>query len=161
MVLADDRLSGWDTWRSPTDRPSPCAFPTQCCADAYPDGCGAPLVCHGAPAAVAGEILGRGALLAASAVTGRAGTQLAAQSTWGEPPDSFDHVMLANGRCRAPEAVACSRSLGRDLVPADLRPGYPPAVRFYFRWDTVAGRPDAVFDGVHPVKVRRGGAHRS
>jgi hypothetical protein len=61
--------------------------------------------------------------------------------------------MLANGRCTAPEAVACSRLLGRDLVPSDLSAGYPPAVRFYFAWETLAVRPDARFDGVHPVKV--------
>jgi hypothetical protein len=48
--------------------------------------------------------------------------------------------MLANGRCQAPEAVALSRSLGGDLVPSDLRSGYPPAVRFYFSWRTLAGR---------------------
>jgi len=39
-------------------------------------------------------------------------------------------------------------------VPADLRPGYPPAARFYFRWDDLCGLGGAVFDGVHPVKVR-------
>jgi hypothetical protein len=61
--------------------------------------------------------------------------------------------MLANGRCTAPEAVACSRALGRDLIPADLRPGYPPAVRFYFDWEALADRFDARFDGVHPVKI--------
>jgi hypothetical protein len=154
-VVADERLSGWDTWQAPSERPSPSSFPTQCCTDAYAGGCGAPLVCHGAPADVAVEILRRGALLAATAVTGRSATELAAQSTWGEPADYFDHVTFANGRCRAPEAVALSRSLGRDLVPADLRRGYPPAVRFYFRWETLAGRSDAVFDGVHAVKILR------
>ena len=43
--------------------------------------------------------------------------------------------MLANGRCTAPEAVAFSRVVGRDLVPADLVAGYRPPVRFYFAWD--------------------------
>jgi hypothetical protein len=70
----------------------------------------------------------------------------AAATTWGEPPDYFDHVMLANGRCQAPEPVAVSRTFGRDLVPADLQRGYPPSVRFYFRWHMLAVRPDAVFD---------------
>ena len=45
--------------------------------------------------------------------------------------------MLANGRCTAPEAVAFSRVVGRDLVPADLVAGYRPAVRFYFAWDAL------------------------
>ncbi len=61
--------------------------------------------------------------------------------------------MFAIGRCTAPEAVALSRTLGRDLLPADLRPGYPPAVRFYFRWAELVGLDSARFDGIHPVKV--------
>jgi len=61
--------------------------------------------------------------------------------------------MLANGRCIAPEAVAASRGLGRDLVPDDLRAGYRPAVRFYFDWSTLVSHADARFDGVHPVKI--------
>jgi hypothetical protein len=154
-VIADAALSEWETWRPPAERPSPGAFPIQCCNDAYAEGCGSELVCHGASATIASQILDRGALLAATAVTGCDGTVLAARSSWGEPPDYFEYVMLANGRCRAPEAVAHSRYLGRDLVPADLRSGYRPAVRFYFSWRTLAARPDADFDGVHPVKIRR------
>ncbi len=64
--------------------------------------------------------------------------------------------MLANGRCTAPEAVVYSRVLVRDLTPADLTPGYPPAVRFYFRWRSLADHPCARFDGVHPVKILGG-----
>ena len=61
--------------------------------------------------------------------------------------------MFANGRCTAPEAVALSRSVRRDLVPSDLTAGYPPAIRFYFEWRSLAAKPDAAFDGVRPVKV--------
>jgi hypothetical protein len=68
-------------------------------------------------------------LRCAAAVTGRPACELTAASTWGEPPDYFEHVMLANGRCTVPEAVAASRASGRDLAPADLEPGYVPAVR--------------------------------
>jgi len=105
------------------------------------------------PAAAAARILADGTLRPATAVTGRTARDLAAASTWGDPADYYEHVMLANGRCTAPEAVACSRVLGRDLTPADLKPGYPPAVRFYFDWQTLAARRDARFDGVHPVKI--------
>ncbi len=61
--------------------------------------------------------------------------------------------MFANGSCTAPEAVAHSHRLQRDLIPTDLAPGYPPAVRFYFDWAELAARPDACFDGVHLVKI--------
>ncbi len=152
-VIADPALSGWERWRAPEARPDPGAFPTQCCTHVYPGGCTAELVCHGAPAAAAARILADGMLRPATAVTGRSARDLAAESTWGEPADYFEHVMLANGRCTAPEAVACSRMLGRDLTPSDLRPGYPPAVRFYFGWRALAAHPCARFDGVHPVKI--------
>ena len=152
-VEADPALSGWKRWQTPSARPVPGGFPVQCCTHVYPRGCTAGLVCHGAPAAAAARILADGALRPATAVTGRNARDLAAASSWGEPADYFEHVMLANGRCTAPEAVACSRVLGRDLTPADLRPGYPPAVRFYFRWSSLAAHPGARFDGVHPVKI--------
>ena len=152
-VIADPALSGWAGWRTPEVRPDPGAFPVQCCTHVYPGGCAAALVCHGAPAEAAARILADGALRPATAVTGRGAHDLAAASTWGEPADYFEHVMLASGRCTAPEAVACSRVLGRDLTPADLRPGYPPATRFYFRWPSLAAHPGARFDGVHPVKI--------
>jgi hypothetical protein len=152
-VIADPALSGWDTWRAPEVRPNPCGFATQCCTHVYAGGCTAGLVCHGAPAAAAARILADGMLRPATALTGRTARGLAAASTWGDPADYYEHVMLANGRCTAPEAVAYSRVLGRDLTPPDLRPGYPPAVRLYFDWPTLAARPDARFDGVHPVKI--------
>ena len=157
-VVADRDLSGWRAWRAPKLRPDPGAFPVQCCTHVYPGGCAAGLVCHGAPAAAAARILADGALRPATAVSGRSADDLTAASTWGEPGDYFEHVMLANGRCTAPEAVAYSRVLGRDLTPSDLSPGYPPAVRFYFRWPSLADHPGARFDGVHPMKIL-GGLH--
>ena len=153
-VIADAALSQWKTWGAPETRPHPGEFATQCCTHVYPRGCTARLVCHGAPASRARRILADGALRPAIALTGRAASDLAAASTWGEPADYFEHVVLANGRCTAPEAVAYSRVSGRDLVPADLSPGYPPAVRFYFDWETLGVRSDARFDGVHPVKIQ-------
>jgi hypothetical protein len=155
-VVADPDLSGWSAWQAPKVRPDPGAFPVQCCTHVYPGGCAAALACHGAPAAAAARILADGALRPATEVTGRSTHDLAAASTWGEPADYFEHVMLANGRCTAPDAVAYSRVLGRDVTPADLTPGYPPAVRFYFRWRSLADHPGARFDGVHPVKILGG-----
>lgn len=128
--------------------------PGQCCTHVYIDGCNAPLVSHGTPAATASTILRSGQLLAAVDTSGRSAADMAAESTWGEPSDYFEYVMFANGRCTAPEAVARSRSLGRDVEPIDLRSGYPTAVRFYFDWSDLIAREDAAFDGVHPVKVR-------
>jgi hypothetical protein len=152
-VTAQPELSDWESWLTPTRRPHPGAFATQCCTHVYPDGCSSMLVCHGAPAIVAPQILEQGVLRSAVAATGHGPDELAGWSTWGDPPDYFEHVMLANGRCTAPEAVAVSRVIGGDLVPSDLSAGYRPAVRFYFAWEALASRHDAVFDGVHAVKI--------
>lgn len=152
-VVADRVLSEWEAWPRAAARPRPGDFATQCCTHVYPDGCGVGLVCHGTPATVAPRVLAQGVLCSAVAATGRDRDDLAAKSTWGEPADYFEYVMLANGRCTAPEAVALSRVVGRDVVPSDLGAGYRPAVRFYFAWDALASRHDAVFDGVHPVKI--------
>ncbi len=152
-VVADPPLAGWDQWRPPLARPHPGLYPKQCCSDVYGEGCGGRLVCHGTTAETAGRILRHGALVPATERTGRSGVELARGRTWGEPADYFEYVMFANGSCTAPEAVAYSHQLKRDLVPTDLTPGYPPAVRFYFDWTQLAYRADAGFDGVHPVKI--------
>jgi hypothetical protein len=154
-VVAEPSLADWESWTQPTERPAPGQFATQCCTHAFADGCGSQLVCHGAPPSAAIRIVEAGILMSASEVTGRPAAELAAGSTWGEPPDYFDYVMFANGRCTAPEAVALSRTVRRDLVPSDLRRGYTPAVRFYFDWTELAARSDAAFDGVHPVKIKQ------
>lgn len=152
-VVADDDLADWPAWSPPITRPAPDSSPSQCCTHAYKDGCGVNLVCHGAPLASAIRVAETATLLPATLAYGRSADQLAQASSWGEPPDYFEHVMFANGRCTAPEAVAHSRTLQRDLVPTDLLPGYPPAVRFYFRWDDLVSSPAARFDGVHPIKT--------
>jgi hypothetical protein len=154
-VMAEPELADWETWMSPRERLATNKHAIQCCTHAYADGCGSSLVCHGAPSSVVPLILEDGVLRCASHVTGRDSAELAAASTWGEPADYFEHVMFANGRCTAPEAVALSRVLDRDLVPSDVRPGYPPAVRFYFDWNELAIRGDARFDGIHPIKIER------
>jgi hypothetical protein len=153
-VEADRALSDWETWPRPARRPSPTSGPTQCCSHVYECGCGVPLLCHGTPPEALAEILRCGVLKSSTARTGKAATELASASAWREPADYFDYVMFANGRCTAPEAVALSRVLGRDLVPTDLGRGYRPAARLYFHWEVVAALPDVAFDGVHPAKVR-------
>jgi len=154
VVEADPELEDWPSWPPPDDRPRPDQAPTQCCTHVFEDGCGAELVCHGTTAAAAAIILTTGRLLASTHLTGRTGEDVASTSTWGEPADYFEHVMFAHGRCTAPEAVSLSRLRKRDLVPTDLRAGYPTAVRFYFDWDALRQHTSARFDGVHPIKIR-------
>jgi hypothetical protein len=152
-TATDRALSEWEAWPPSATRPRPGDLATQCCTHVYPDGCSVGLVCHGTPATVAPRVLTQGVLRSTGAATGRDRDDLAEKSAWGEPPDYFEYVMLANGRCTAPEAVAFSRVVGRDLVPSDLGAGYRPAVRYYFAWDALTSQHDAVFGGVHPVKI--------
>ena len=154
-VIADAALDSWKHWGSPASRPVPGSWPTPCCTHVYPAGCGQlGLLCHGTPVAALEAILKQGRLRSSESLTGRSPESLAANSTWGEPADYFRFVMLANAACTAPEAVALSRVLGRDLVPSDLHAGYPPAARLYFTWDLVSAWESATFDGVHPIKLR-------
>jgi hypothetical protein len=91
-----------------------------------------------------------------SRVSDRPPADLAAIGTGVEPADLFDPVMLSNGPCIASEAVALSRSLGRDLVPADLGPDEPTAARFSFDCDTLAGRARHLGIGRPMVGIARG-----
>jgi hypothetical protein len=138
---------------APARRPHPGLIAKQCCTHAYPLGCGGALVCHGTTVQAAADVLRTGALLAGTERTGSDPVALATQAGSWDPPDYFDYICMANGSCTAPEAVAESRRHDRYLVPSDLQPGYPPAVRFYFRWERLLTHPNVRFDGVHPVKI--------
>jgi hypothetical protein len=125
-VVANPPLAAWDQWQPPMVRAHPGLHSKQCCSHVYEQGCGGRLVCHGTAAETAVRILLHGALLPRTKSTGRSGADLARAGTWGDPADYFEHVMFANGSCTAPEAVARSHQLNRDLVPTDLAPGFRP-----------------------------------
>ena len=46
------------------------------------------------------------------------------------------------------------RKLGRFPNDEDLSTGFTPGVRFFFRYKDLAAHPNAVFDGVLPLKVK-------
>ena len=128
----------------------------RCCASYHSGGCDPTLVCHAAPLSVAQEIVVTGAILSRSVLTAAPPEAVARTSSWGEPADYFEYVMLANGNCVAPDAVAASRQSGRDLVPDDLRDGWHPGVRFFFDPERLAEHSRAAWDGVHTIKVQDG-----
>jgi hypothetical protein len=64
--------------------------------------------------------------------------------------------MLAWGNCQAGDRLVMERKLGRFPTEEDLSTGFTPGVRFYFRYEDLAKHPDAVFDGVLPMKVKDG-----
>jgi hypothetical protein len=73
-----------------------------------------------------------------------------------DPADYFEYVMLGWGNCQAGDRLVMERSLGRFPTEEELGSGFAPGVRFYFRYDVLAAHPQAVFDGVLPMKVRDG-----
>jgi hypothetical protein len=46
------------------------------------------------------------------------------------------------------------RKLGRFPDDAELSTGFGPGVRFYFRYDQLLQHPNAICDGVLPMKVK-------
>ena len=120
-VVADPALADWRSWKQPArrgylpPRSQASAAPTSTSMDADPSSC---VTARRRPSprrswAMAGFVQPPRSRVATAERCPRRAPGVS-------PPDYFDHVMFANGRCTAPEAVASSRVLGRDLVPADL-----------------------------------------
>ena len=71
-----------------------------------------------------------------------------------EAEDHFHYIMFAWGNCQAGDRLVTERKLGRAPTEAELMNGFTPGVRFYFRYDDIIRHPNAVFDGVLPIKVK-------
>ncbi|MBR4067188.1 MAG: phosphate ABC transporter ATPase [Clostridia bacterium] len=130
---------------------------TECTACRH-GGCRTDLVCHTASPENARSILASGWLLSAVKARGVPAAELAKESrnAANDPADYFDYVMLSWGNCQAGDRLVMERLLGRFPTEEELDSGFTPGVRFYFTYDALAQHPDAVFDGVLPMKVRDG-----
>lgn len=130
---------------------------TECTACRH-KGCRTDLVCHTAPPENARAILASGWLLSAVRARGVPAAELAKESrnAANDPADYFDYVMLSWGNCQAGDRLVMERLLGRFPTEEELGSGFTPGVRFTFTYDALARHPDAVFDGVLPMKVRGG-----
>ena len=129
---------------------------TECTACPYRKGCVTDYVCHTTSADNAVKILQCGKLL--SACNAR---QVPVETLMGEsrnaandPADYFEYIMLAWGNCQAGDRLVMERSLGRFPDEHDLSVGFEPGVRFYFRYEQLISHPNAICDGVLPMKVR-------
>ena len=129
---------------------------TECTACPVYRGCMTDFVCHTAPVENAEMILRCGSLKAPVLWRGLTVSELAAEARNAakDPPDYFEYVMFAWGNCQAGDRLVMERKLGRFPDETDLSVGFTPGVRFFFRYMTLASHPDAVFDGVLPVKVK-------
>ena len=129
---------------------------TECTACPHRHGCVTQFVCHTTSAENAAKILTCGSLLSAVKARNLPVEVLMAESRNAahDPADYFEYVMLTWGNCQAGDRLVMERKLGKFPDEADLSTHFTPGVRFYFRYDTLATHPNAVFDGVLPMKVR-------
>ena len=129
---------------------------TECTACPKYKGCMTDLVCHTSPVENAIKILDCGSLLSPVRARNMTAKQLREESrnAANDPEDYFDYIMFAWGNCQAGDRLVMERKLGRFPNEEDLSTGFTPGVRFFFRYKDLAAHPDAVFEGVLPLKVK-------
>ena len=159
-IEADRKIiNAIDRYRQTYDqgiRVSPPEKIEECTACPKYRGCMTDYVCHTSPVENAIKILECGRLL--SPVLARkmsaAELQKEGRNAANDPEDYFDYIMFAWGNCQAGDRLVMERKLGRFPDEKDLSTGFTPGVRFFFRYDRLIQHPDAVFEGVLPLKIR-------
>ncbi|WP_028504739.1 hypothetical protein [Ruminococcus sp. FC2018] len=129
---------------------------TECTACPQYKGCLTNLVCHTSPLEKAIDILECGSLLSPVRARGLSASELKKESrnAANDPEDYFDYIMFAWGNCQAGDRLVTERRLGHSPTDKELSAGFTPGVRYFFHYDRLINHPDAVFDGVLPLKVR-------
>ena len=129
---------------------------TECTACPYRKGCVTDFVCHTTSADNAIKIFECGKLL--SALNARkVPVEILMnenRNAANDPADYFEYIMLAWGNCQAGDRLVMERSLGRFPNDNDLSIGFNPGVRFYFQYEQLMSHPNAICDGVLPMKVK-------
>ena len=129
---------------------------TECTACPYHKGCVTDYVCHTTSADNAVKIFQCGKLLSALQARKIPVEQLMREvrNAANDPADYFEYIMFAWGNCQAGDRLVMERALGRFPDQTDLSLRFEPGVRFYFRYERLLKHPDAVCDGVLPVKIK-------
>ena len=71
-----------------------------------------------------------------------------------DPEDYFEYIMFAWGNCQAGDRLVMERQLKRFPSEEDLSVNFTPGVRFFFDYDKLQKHPEAVFEGVLPLKIK-------
>lgn len=129
---------------------------TECTACPYRKGCVTDYVCHTTSAENAISIFTSGKLLSARRARNVPVEELMREkrNAANDPPDYFEYIMLAWGNCQAGDRLVMERSLGRFPTETDLSIDFAPGVRFYFQYEKLLSHPNAICDGVLPMKVK-------
>ena len=129
---------------------------TECTACPYRKGCATDFICHTTSADNAIKIFECGKLLSAQNARQVPVEVLMKESrnAANDPADYFEYIMLAWGNCQAGDRLVMERSLGRFPDENDLSTDFNPGVRFYFKYEQLISHPNAICDGVLPMKVK-------
>lgn len=128
---------------------------TECVACPKYKGCKTDYVCHTAPIENAVNIFKCGSLQAPTKWRGLPSSVLKGESrnAANDPEDYFNYVMFAWGNCQAGDRLVMERKLKRFPTEEDLSANFTPGVRFFFRYEEIIKHPNAIFDGVLPLKI--------
>lgn len=129
---------------------------TECTACPKYKGCMTDFVCHTSPIENAIKILECGSLLSPVLARNMSAWQLKAEkrNAANDPEDYFEYIMFAWGNCQAGDRLVMERKLGRFPNETDLSADFMPGVRFFFRYNDIIHHPNAVFEGVLPLKIK-------
>lgn len=129
---------------------------TECTACPYRKGCITDYVCHTTSFDNAIKIFRCGSLLSALKARNVAVDELIRESrnAANDPADYFEYIMLAWGNCQAGDRLVMERALGRFPNDDDLSINFNPGIRFYFKYDKLITHPNAICDGVLPMKIK-------
>ena len=138
------------------DNLKPPAKITECTACPKRKGCMTEFVCHTSPIENALSIFKSGKLLSAVNARNLPASILKAENrnAANDPEDYFEYIMFAWGNCQAGDRLVMERKLKRFPNDEDLSINFTPGVRFYFKYDTIIKHPNAVFEGVLPLKIK-------
>lgn len=129
---------------------------TECTACPTYKGCMTDFVCHTSPVENAVKIFDCGSLLSPVKARKMSGAELAkeARNVAKDPSDYFEYIMFAWGNCQAGDRLVMERKLKRFPNEKDLSEDFTPGVRFFFDYKKLCTHPNAVFEGVLPLKIK-------
>ena len=129
---------------------------TECTACPYRKGCVTDYVCHTTSLDNAIKIFECGKLLSALNARKVPVEELMNEkrNAANDPADYFEYVMLSWGNCQAGDRLVMERALERFPNEEDLSVYFNPGVRFYFKYEQLINHPNAVCDGMLPVKIK-------
>lgn len=129
---------------------------TECTACPYRKGCVTDYVCHTTSVDNAIKIFQCGKLLSALNARKVPVEELMSEkrNAANNPADYFEYIMFAWGNCQAGDRLVMERQLERFPTDEDLSVNFSPGIRFYFEYDQLIKHPNALCDGVLPMKVK-------